>query len=60
MAEQLDVKQTSLMPGLCRHRPGHSLGGKIKSHEMKNGKTTLGFRIHKIWQMLKHFTGVLS
>ena len=23
---------------LCRHRPGHSLGKKIKLHEMKNKK----------------------
>ena len=47
-------------PGLCRHRPGHSLGEKIKLHKMKIGKTTLGFRIHKIWQILKHFAGVLK
>ena len=40
-------------PGLCSHRPGHSLGGKIKWHEMKNA--TLGFRMFKIWQNLKHF-----
>ena len=25
--------------GLCWHRPGHSLGKKIKLHEMKNEKT---------------------
>ena len=25
-------------PGLCRHRPGHSLGNKIKLQEMKNEK----------------------
>ena len=30
-------------PGLCRHRLGHSLGGKIKLHEMKNGKSNFGF-----------------
>ena len=30
-------------PGLCRHRPGHSLGEKIKLHEMKNGKSNFGF-----------------
>ena len=44
-------------PGLCRHRPGHSLGKKIKLHEMKNDKNYLGFRIPKIWQILKRFTG---
>ena len=30
-------------PGLCPHRPGHSLGKKIKLHEMKNGKSNFGF-----------------
>ena len=30
-------------PGLCQHRPGHPLGEKIKQHEMKNGKSNLGF-----------------
>ena len=39
------------------HRPGHSLGEKIKLHEMKNEKTTLGFHIPKVWQILKHLTG---
>ena len=42
-------------PGLCQHRPGHSLGEKIKLHEMKNEKNYMGFRIPKIWQILKHF-----
>ena len=30
-------------PGLCRHRPGHSLVKKIKLLEMKNEKTTRVF-----------------
>ena len=30
-------------PGLCRHRPGHSLGKNIKLHEMKNKKKLHGF-----------------
>ena len=30
-------------PDLCRHRPGHSLGKKVKLHEMKNGKSN--FRV---------------
>ena len=38
---------------LCRNRPRHSLGEKIKLHEMK--KATLGFRMYKIWQILKRF-----
>ena len=42
-------------PGLCRHRPGHSLGEKIKQHEMKTAN--LGFRIYKIGQILKRFAG---
>ena len=25
-------------PGLCQHRPGHSLGKNLKLHEMKNEK----------------------
>ena len=44
-------------PGLCQHRPGHSLGGKIKQHEMKNEKELHGFSIPKIWQNLKRFVG---
>ena len=44
-------------PGLCQHRPGHSLGKNVKLHEMKKEKATLGFRIHKIWQILKRFAG---
>ena len=47
-------------PGLCRHRPGHSLGKKLKLHELKNEKNYVGFLIHKIWQILKHFTRALS
>ena len=34
-------------PGLCRHRPGHSLGKVIKLHEMKNGKGNFGFSYSK-------------
>ena len=34
-------------PGLCQHRPGHSLGKKIKQHEMKNGKSNFGFSFVK-------------
>ena len=30
---------------------------KIKKHEMKNEKTYMGFRIPKIWQILKPFAG---
>ena len=33
-------------PGLCRDRPGHSLGEKIKLHEMKNGKNLFGFSFY--------------
>ena len=35
----------------------HSLGEKIKLHEMKDekGKNYMGFYIPKIWQILKHF-----
>ena len=29
-------------PGLCLYRPGHSLGKKVKWHEMKNGKSNFG------------------
>ena len=39
-------------PGLCRHRPGHSLVKKIKLLEMENEKNYLGFLIQKIWQIL--------
>ena len=35
-------------PGLCQHRPGHSLGENIKLHKMKNEKNYMGFLIHKI------------
>ena len=35
-------------PGLCRHRPGHSLVKKIKLLEMKNEKNYMGFLILKI------------
>ena len=35
-------------PSLCRHRPGHSLGKKIKLHEMKNEKNYIhGFSYDK-------------
>ena len=44
-------------PGLFRHSPGHSLGEKIKLHEMKNEKNYVGIHISKIWQILKHFSG---
>ena len=30
-------------PGLCPQRPGHSIGEKIKLHEMKNEKKYVGF-----------------
>ena len=30
-------------PGLCQHRPGHSLGKNIKLHKMKNRKSNFGF-----------------
>ena len=33
----------TLFPNECRHRPGHSLGEKIKLHKMKNGKSNFGF-----------------
>ena len=36
-------------PGLCRNRPGHSLGKKIKTHEKKNGKSNFGFS--NIWNI---------
>ena len=42
-------------PGLCEHRPGHSLGKNIKLQEMKNEKNYVDFLIHKIWQILKDF-----
>ena len=29
--------------GLCQHRPGHSLGKKIKYHDLKNEKKFVGF-----------------
>ena len=34
-------------PGLSQHSPGHSLGEKIKLHEMKNIKTTWVFVFQK-------------
>ena len=37
---------------------GHSLGEKIKLREMENEKNYAGFRIPKIWQILKHFPGI--
>ena len=37
-------------PGLCRHRSGHSLGEKIKLHEIKKmAKATLAFRIYNTY-----------
>ena len=47
-------------PGLCWHRPGHSLGKNIKLHEMKNEKTTWVFLVTKIWQILKRSSRALS
>ena len=44
-------------PGPCQHRPGHSLGKKVKLHKMKNEKNYMGFLIHKIYQILKRFAG---
>ena len=41
----------TFFPNECCHRPGHSLGKKIKQHEMKNEKNYMGFRIPKIWQL---------
>ena len=38
--------------GLCRHRPGHSLG---KNKMAQNEKNYMGFCIPKLWQILKHF-----
>ena len=34
-------------PGLCEHRPGHSLGKKIKLHGMKNEKKLHRFSYNK-------------
>ena len=34
-----------------------SLGKNIKLHEMKNEKNYVGFLIHKIEQISKHFAG---
>ena len=39
------------------HRPWHSIGKKLSSMKWKMEKVTLGFDIHKICQILKHFTG---
>ena len=45
-------------PGLCRHRPGHSLDKDIKLHEMKNEKKNyMDFLNTKIWQILKRSLG---
>ena len=44
---QLYFSPMNVRPGLCQHRPGHSLGKKIKSHKMKNGKSNFGFSFHK-------------
>ena len=37
-------------PNECQHRPGHSLGFETE-------KANLGFRIYRIWQILKRFAG---
>ena len=42
---------------LCRHRLGHSLGVKVKSHKMKTKKKHVGFLMSKVWQILKRFAG---
>ena len=34
-------------PGLCWHRPEHSLGKNMKLHEMKNEKKLRGFSYYK-------------
>ena len=41
--QTLNVEVSYHFSEICRHRPGHSLGGKIKEHEMKNGKSNFGF-----------------
>ena len=41
-------------PGLCQHRPGHSLGKNIKLHKMKNEKSTWVFlyiKYSKFWSV---------
>ena len=47
-------------PGLCRHRPGHSLGKNIRLYKMKNEKNYKCFPFTKIWQILKRFSRALS
>ena len=49
-------------PGLCWHKPGHSLDKKQSSVKWKTEKATLGYRIHKyikydkFWSVsLNHF-----
>ena len=49
---------TNEYPGLCRHRPGHSLVKKIKLLEMKNEKTTRDFLLYKyskFWSVFLEF-----
>ena len=43
-------------PGLCWHRPGHSLGGKIQLHEMKKATWVfLYIKYGKFWSIsLEH------
>ena len=38
---------TNECPGLCRHKPGHSLVKKIKLNEIKNEKKLHGFSYYK-------------
>ena len=58
---QLNFFPPNECPGLCRHRPGHSLGKNIKLHEMKNEKKLHGFSYcTKIWQILKRSSRALS
>ena len=40
---------------LCRHRPEHSLGGKIKLHEIKDKKNTVG----ELAAILSYDTGII-
>ena len=43
-------------PGLCQHRPGHSLGeNKVAQHEKRKKQLWVFVYLYKIWQILKHF-----
>ena len=42
-------------PNECRHRPGHSLGKKVRLHEMKNGKSNYGFSYINIIYNMANF-----